>query len=115
MAAGEVTGEEKQRTHVVTHLPGDGVGPEVTEVARACVDAVGGRHGFTIDWRSCALGGQHYLATGEVLPDAALAALRKTDAVLLGAVGSPEVPPGVLERGLLLRLRAELEIGRAHV
>jgi 3-isopropylmalate dehydrogenase len=98
------------RVHVVAHLPGDGVGPEVTEVARACVDAVAGRHGFAVDWRPCELGGRHYLATGEVLPDGALADLRRCDAILLGAVGTPEVPPGVLERGLLLRLRFELDL-----
>jgi 3-isopropylmalate dehydrogenase len=96
--------------HVVTHLPGDGVGPEVTEVARVCVDAVAGRHGFAVDWRSCNLGGQHYLATGEVLPDPVLTELRGSDAILLGAVGTPQVPPGVLERGLLLRLRFELDL-----
>jgi 3-isopropylmalate dehydrogenase len=120
VTAGEVAAEPKHavhsgpghagRTHVVTHLPGDGVGPEVTEVARACVDAVAGRHGFGVDWRSCNLGGQHYLQTGEVLPDAVLAELRQSDAILLGAVGTPEVPPGVLERGLLLRLRFELDL-----
>ena len=98
------------RTHVVTHLPGDGVGPEVTEVAKACIDTVAGRHGFAVDWRSCDLGGKHYLATGEVLPDPVLAELRTSDAILLGAVGTPEVPPGVLERGLLLRLRFELDL-----
>ena len=98
------------REHVITHLPGDGVGPEVTDVARACVDAVGGKHGFAVDWRECGLGGRHYLATGEVLPDAVLAELRQSDAILLGAVGTPEVPPGVLERGLLLRLRFELDL-----
>jgi 3-isopropylmalate dehydrogenase len=96
--------------YVVAHVPGDGVGPEVTEVARNCVDAVAARRGFRVDWRPYALGAKHYLETGEVLPDAALDELRKTDAVLLGAVGSPEVPPGVLERGLLLRLRAELDL-----
>jgi 3-isopropylmalate dehydrogenase len=112
VSAGEVSGDGKQlpRTHVVTLLPGDGVGPEVTDVARACVDAVAARHGFTIDWRRCGLGGQHYLATGEVLPDAVLDELRKSDAILLGAVGTPDVPPGVLERGLLLRLRFELDL-----
>jgi 3-isopropylmalate dehydrogenase len=98
------------RTHVVTLLPGDGVGPEVTAVARQCVDAVAARHGLVIDWRRCDLGARHYLDTGEVLPDAVLEELRKTDAVLLGAVGDPAVPPGVLERGLLLRLRAELDL-----
>jgi 3-isopropylmalate dehydrogenase len=96
--------------YVVAHVPGDGVGPEVTEVARNCVDAVAARRGFRVDWRPYSLGAKHYLETGEVLPDAALDELRKTDAVLLGAVGSPEVPPGVLERGLLLRLRAELDL-----
>ncbi len=98
------------RVHVVGHLPGDGVGPEVTDVARACMDAAAGRHGFAVDWRRFELGGRHYLATGEVLPDTALADLRRCDAVLLGAVGTPEVPPGVLERGLLLRLRSELDL-----
>jgi 3-isopropylmalate dehydrogenase len=106
--AGEVSGVA--RTHVVTHLPGDGVGPEVTEVARACVDAVAAGRGFGVQWRPCDLGGRHYLATGEVLPDAVLDELRRSDAILLGAVGTPEVPPGVLERGLLLRLRFELDL-----
>ncbi|HMG64836.1 MAG TPA: isocitrate/isopropylmalate family dehydrogenase, partial [Streptosporangiaceae bacterium] len=97
-------------SYAIAHVPGDGVGPEVTEVARACVDAVAARRGFGVEWRPYALGAQHYLQTGEVLPDTALDELRKADAVLLGAVGSPEVPPGVLERGLLLRLRAELDL-----
>jgi 3-isopropylmalate dehydrogenase len=96
--------------HLIAQLPGDGIGPEVTEIARRCVDAVATRHGFAVEWRDCALGSRHYLATGELLPDAELARLRKTDAILLGAIGSPQVPPGVLERGLLLRLRAELDL-----
>ena len=98
------------RSYTVAHLPGDGIGPEVTAVARDLVDQAGKSHGFSIDWQRCPLGSQHYLSTGEVLPPDALAALRKTDAVLLGAVGSPQVPPGVLERGLLLKLRAELDL-----
>src|ERR1700722_3807775 len=97
-------------SYTIAHVPGDGVGPEVTEVARTCVDAVAARRGFTVTWQPYELGARHYLATGEVLPDAALAQLRKADAILLGAVGSPDVPPGVLERGLLLRLRAELDL-----
>ncbi|HEX3779515.1 MAG TPA: 3-isopropylmalate dehydrogenase [Pseudonocardiaceae bacterium] len=98
------------RAYTVAHLPGDGVGPEVTAVARDCVDAVALRHGFVVEWRTYPLGAQHFLTTGEVLPEAVLEELRKTDAILLGAVGSPDVPPGVLERGLLLRLRAELDL-----
>ena len=97
-------------SYAIAHVPGDGVGPEVTEVARHCVDAVAARRGFSVTWKPYELGARHYLATGEVLPDAALAELRTTDAVLLGAVGSPDVPPGVLERGLLLRMRAELDL-----
>jgi len=98
------------RSYVVAHLAGDGIGPEVTAVARDLVDLAGKQHGFTIDWRHCPLGSEHYLRTGEVLPEEVLDGLRKTDAILLGAVGSPQVPPGVLERGLLLRLRFDLDL-----
>src|SRR3984957_573604 len=96
--------------YTIAHVPGDGVGPEVTEVARNCVDAVAARRGFTVDWRPYDLGAKRYLATGDVLPEDALAELGPTDAVLPGPAGSPEVPPGVLERGLLLRMRAELDL-----
>jgi 3-isopropylmalate dehydrogenase len=102
--------EANVRSYVVAHLPGDGIGPEVTAVARDLVDRAGERHGFRIDWRPCPLGSEHYLGTGQVLPDDVLNDLRKTDAIFLGAVGSPSVPPGVLERGLLLRLRFELDL-----
>jgi 3-isopropylmalate dehydrogenase len=101
---------EHPASYALAHIPGDGVGPEVTQVARNCVDAAAARHGFGVTWRPYALGARHYLDTGEVLPDSALAELRQADAILLGAVGSPEVPPGVLERGLLLALRAELDL-----
>jgi len=96
--------------YAVAELPGDGVGPEVTAVARDLVDTVAARRGFAVDWQTCPLGAKHYHETGEVLPDAVLDGLRTVDAVLLGAVGDPSVPPGVLERGLLLRLRAELDL-----
>jgi 3-isopropylmalate dehydrogenase len=102
--------EDHVRSYAVAHLPGDGIGPEVTAVARELVDQSGKQHGFTVDWQDCPLGSEHYLKTGEVLPDKVLQDLRKTDAVLLGAVGSPAVPPGVLERGLLLKLRFELDL-----
>ena len=107
---GQVAGPGQTRAYTIAHLPGDGIGPEVTAVARDCVDAAAARHGFAVEWRGYPLGAQHFLATGEVLPDAVLDELRKADAILLGAVGSPDVPPGVLERGLLLRLRAELDL-----
>jgi 3-isopropylmalate dehydrogenase len=96
--------------HVVAVVPGDGIGPEVTAEARRAVDAAGARFGVAVDWVEFDLGADRYLATGEVLPDTVLKELGQVDAILLGAVGRPDVPPGVLERGLLLRLRFELDL-----
>jgi 3-isopropylmalate dehydrogenase len=87
-------------------IGGDGIGPEVMAEALKVVDATGVRY----DAVAFDLGGSRYLRTGEVLPDAELAEIGDLDAVLLGAVGTPDVPPGVLERGLLLRLRFELDL-----
>jgi 3-isopropylmalate dehydrogenase len=87
-------------------IPGDGIGVEViTEALK--VSRAAGADLDTVDYD---LGGARYLATGEVLPDSVLDELRGFDAILLGAVGTPDVPPGVLERGLLLRLRFELDL-----
>ncbi len=86
-------------------LGGDGVGPEVTAQALKALDAAEQRFGFTTTRTDYDLGGRRYLSTGEVLPDSVMAELDMTDAILLGAVGTPDVPPGVLERGLLLKLR----------
>src|SRR5262245_48494181 len=102
--------EANVRSYNVAHLPGDGIGPDVRAVAKGLIDQAGRHHGFRGDWRHCPLGSAHYLRTGEVLPDEIMNDLRKTDAIFLGAVGSPSVPPGVLERGLLLRLRFELDL-----
>ena len=93
------------RTHRLAIIGGDGVGPEVTAQALKALDAAEQRFGFATERVEHDLGGARYLATGEVLPDDELAALDEVDAILLGAVGTPDVPPGVLERGLLLRLR----------
>jgi 3-isopropylmalate dehydrogenase len=92
--------------HRIAVIPGDGIGPEV--IAEAL--KVAGAAGADLRTTEYDLGGGRYLATGEVLPDAVLDELRGFDAILLGAVGSPDVPPGVLERGLLLRLRFELDL-----
>src|SRR4029077_72595 len=85
---------------------GDGIGPEVVAEALKVVRATGTH----IDTTEFDLGGARYLRTGEVLPDAVLEELRAYDAILLGAVGTPDVPPGVLERGLLLKMRFELDL-----
>jgi 3-isopropylmalate dehydrogenase len=86
-------------------IGGDGIGPEVTAQALKALDAAERRFGFTTTRTDFDLGGRRYLRTGEVLSDDDVAALAGADAILLGAVGTPDVPPGVLERGLLLRLR----------
>ncbi len=91
--------------HRLAVIAGDGIGPEVVAEGLKVLDAVAAREGFTTEREELDLGGRRYLATGEVLSDATLAHLRGFDAILLGAVGTPDVPPGVLERGLLLRIR----------
>ena len=93
-------------THRVGVIGGDGIGPEVVSEALKVVRAAG----VDLELTEMDLGGARYLRTGELLPDEALDQLRALDAILLGAVGTPEVPPGVLERGLLLRLRFELDL-----
>ncbi len=93
-------------TYNLAVIGGDGVGPEVTAEALKALHAAGERFGFDIATTDYDLGGARYLATGDLLPDAVVEQLRASDAILLGAVGTPEVAPGVLERGLLLRLRA---------
>jgi 3-isopropylmalate dehydrogenase len=92
--------------HRLAVIGGDGIGPEVTAEALKVVRAAG----VAIDTVDYDLGGRRYLATGDVLPDSVLEELRDADAILLGAVGTPDVPPGVLERGLLLRMRFALDL-----
>src|SRR5436305_10738033 len=86
-------------------IGGDGIGPEVVAEAVKVLDAIVPG----VEKTSYDLGARHFHATGELLPDSVLAELREHDAILLGAVGDPSVPSGVLERGLLLRLRFELD------
>ena len=86
-------------------IGGDGIGPEVTAEAEKVLGVASGLFGFEVETVPYELGGRRYLATGEVLPDSVLDELGRFDAILLGAVGTPDVPPGVLERGLLLKLR----------
>jgi len=93
-------------SHKVGVIGGDGIGPEVVAEALKVVAAAG----VELDTVEYDLGGARYLRSGEILPDAVLGEIAGLDAVLLGAVGMPGVPPGVLERGLLLRLRFELDL-----
>ncbi len=97
------------KTHKIAVLPGDGTGPEVTVEAVKVLNAAQKKFNFKVDLTNYDLGGDRYLATGEILPDSVLKELRTFDSILLGAVGHPEVKPGILEKGLLLRLRFDLE------
>jgi 3-isopropylmalate dehydrogenase len=95
--------------HRLAVLPGDGTGPEVAREAVKVLNAAAARHGITFDLHEYDLGGDRYLNTGEVLPDSVLEELRGYDAILLGAIGHPDVKPGILEKGILLRIRFELD------
>jgi len=90
-------------------IPGDGTGPEVVAEGLKCLAAVAPRFNFTYETSTFDFGGNRYLRTGETLPDGALDELRRFDAIYLGAIGHPQVRPGILEKGILLRLRFELD------
>ncbi|MBV2365512.1 3-isopropylmalate dehydrogenase [Streptomonospora nanhaiensis] len=93
------------RTVKLAVIPGDGIGPEVVAEGLKVLSAVASGHDLAFDTTEYELGARRWHATGETLPDSVEAELRGHEAVFLGAVGDPSVPSGVLERGLLLRLR----------
>ncbi len=97
------------KNYKIAVLPGDGTGPEVVREGIKVLNAASKKFGFKMDLHPYDLGGDRYLKTGEVLPDSVLKELRGYDSIFLGAVGHPDVKPGILEKGLLLRLRFELE------
>jgi 3-isopropylmalate dehydrogenase len=93
-------------SHKIGVIGGDGIGPEVIAEARKVVAATG----VVLDTVDYDLGGRRYLQDGTILPDSVLDEWRGLDALLVGAVGTPEVPPGVIERGLLLKMRFDLDL-----
>ena len=95
----------------IATIPGDGIGPEVVEAATAVLDVAARRFGFTLDFERLPYGADHYLATGETLPEHAFVHLRDdVDAMLLGAVGDPRVPGNEHARDILLGLRFRLDL-----
>src|SRR5438128_3782364 len=92
-------------TYRIAALPGDGPGPEVVREGLKVLAATG----VKLDLAEFDLGGERYKKTGDILPDSVLEELRGFDAIYLGAIGHPDVPPGILDKGLLLRLRFELD------
>lgn len=97
------------RHYSIAVIGGDGTGPEVVREAVKVINLASSKFEFKVDWIEYDIGGERYLRTGETLPDSVLKELTKTNAILLGAIGHPNVRPGILERGILLRLRFELD------
>ncbi len=97
------------KTYKIAVIPGDGTGTEVVREGNKVLTAAAQKFGFQLDRQEYDLGGERYKRTGEVLPDSVVQELRGYDAIYLGAVGHPDVKPGILEKGLLLKLRFSLE------
>jgi 3-isopropylmalate dehydrogenase len=97
------------KTYKIAVIPGDGTGPEVVDEGRKALRAAADKFGFKIETTDFDFGGDRYLSTGEILPDSAVGDLKQFDAIYLGAIGHPGVKPGILEKGILLRLRFELD------
>jgi 3-isopropylmalate dehydrogenase len=97
------------KKYQIAVVPGDGTGPEVVSEGIKALDAASARHGFELQYTPYAIGGEHYKKTGEILPDHVIEALSKADAIFLGAIGHPDVKPGILEKGILLKLRFTLD------
>ncbi len=97
------------KSYNIAVMGGDGTGPEVVREAVKVLDVVSKKFGIKLNYTNYDLGGERYLRTNEALPDSVVEELRKFPAILLGAIGHPDVKPGILEKGILLRLRFELE------
>jgi 3-isopropylmalate dehydrogenase len=95
--------------HRIAVLPGDGTGPEVVAEGLKVLEAAAARFGFKYETTSFDFGGDRFLKTGETLTDESVEELRNFNAIFLGAIGHPEVKPGILEKGILLKLRFALD------
>ena len=97
------------KTYNIAVIPGDGTGPEVVAEGIKVIDALSHKFGFTLNYKYFDIGGERYLKTEEVLPDNLLNEFKQYDAIYLGAIGHPDVKPGILEKGILLKTRFELD------
>jgi len=97
------------KTYKIAVMPGDGTGPEVVDEGLKVLKAAQQKFGFKLETASFDFGGERYKRTGETLPDSAIEDLRKFDAIFLGAIGHPDVKPGILEKGILLKARFALD------
>ncbi|MCK5288789.1 MAG: 3-isopropylmalate dehydrogenase, partial [Candidatus Omnitrophica bacterium] len=97
------------KNYKIAVIPGDGTGPEVVKEGLKVLEASASKFGFKYETVNYDFGGERYLKTGEVLPETAVKELSTFDAIFLGAIGHPDVKPGILEKGILLALRFALE------
>ena len=97
------------KSYNIAVIPGDGTGPEVIAEGIKVLNAAEEKFGFKLNLTYYDFGGDRYLKTGEVLPENAVSELKKHNAIYLGAIGHPDVKPGILEKGILLKLRFELD------
>jgi len=95
----------EKRMYNIALIPGDGIGPEIIKEGKKVIDAASYRYGIKINWTEYPFGAEHYIKTGELLPDSALKEMEDMDAIYLGAVGDPRVKPGILEKEILLKAR----------
>ncbi|HMA66336.1 MAG TPA: 3-isopropylmalate dehydrogenase [Desulfosalsimonadaceae bacterium] len=93
----------------VAVIPGDGTGPEVVAEGVKALDAAAAAYGFSLNYHYYDIGGERYMKTGETLSDSVVDELSRTDGIFLGAIGHPDVKPGILEKGILLKLRFALD------
>lgn len=97
------------RSYNIGLIPGDGTGPEVLKEGIKVIDAAAAKFGFTLNYEKFDFGGERYKRTGETLPDKAIEDMKKFDSLYLGAIGHPDVKPGILEVGILLKMRFALD------
>jgi 3-isopropylmalate dehydrogenase len=86
-------------------IPGDGIGPEIIREGKKVIEAASKIYGIEINWTEYPFGAEHYLKTGELLPDSALKEIQDLDAIYFGAIGDPRIKPGILENEILLKIR----------
>ena len=94
-----------KKSYKIAVIGGDGTGPEVVNEGLKVLKAIADQQGFAYETISYDLGGERYRKTGEILPDSIYEELKKVDSIYLGAIGDPKVKPGILEKGILLKLR----------
>lgn len=91
-------------------IPGDGTGPEVVQEGLKVLETVASKKSIQYELINYDLGGDRYKKTGELLPESILEELRSCDAIYLGAIGCPDIKPGILEKGILLKMRFDLDL-----